>query len=132
MKKRDLHRVLGAALFSLAAGLAAGAVLQFGFGTFDGNCWATAGVLALGIAGTSLFVLGLEALVGARPGARRRADPVRVQPVVRYRHGLAVAAVGQYMPIGAGIAYSVWVLLAWIAVGVLLVGAAAVRNRRTA
>jgi hypothetical protein len=55
-------------------------------------------------------------------------------------------AVGQYMPIGAagnatrsvaffdgaGIAHSVWVLLAWIAVGVLLVGAAAVRNRRTA
>jgi hypothetical protein len=152
MKKRHLHRILGAVLFSLAAGLTVGAVLQFGFGTFDGNYWATAGVLALGVAGTSLFVLGLEALVGV-PGLVLGA--VLTLFVSNPLSGIATGwqwlpspwgAVGQYMPIGAagsatrsvaffdgaGVAHPVWVLVAWTTVGVLLVGAAAVRGRRTA
>ncbi|WP_291478076.1 ABC transporter permease [Corynebacterium sp.] len=152
MKDRRLLRVLGSAGFSVAAGLAVGAVLQFGFGTFDGNYWETAAVLALGVAGTSLFVLGLEALLGV-PGLAVGA--VLTLFVSNPLSGIATGwqwlpspwgAVGQYMPIGAagnatrsvaffdgaGMAHSVWVLVAWVAVGVALVGASALRGRRGA
>ncbi|MDN6258352.1 MAG: ABC transporter permease [Corynebacterium sp.] len=115
MKKRYGLRIVGSMVFSLAAGLAVGAIQQFGFGTFDGNYWETAGVLALGIA----------------TGWQWLPSPW--------------GAIGQYLPIGAagnatrsvaffdgaGIAHSVWVLLAWVAIGCALVGAAALKNRRT-
>lgn len=150
MKKRYGLRIIGSMVFSLAAGLAVGAILQFGFGTFDGNYWETAGVLALGIAGTSLFVLGLEALIGA-PGLGIGA--VLTLFVSNPLSGIATGwqwlpspwgAIGQYLPIGAagnatrsvaffdgaGIAHSVWVLLTWVAIGCALVGAAALKNRR--
>lgn len=150
MKKRYGLRIIGSVVFSLLAGLAVGAVLQFGFGTFDGNYWETAGVLALGIAGTSLFVLGLEALIGF-PGLGIGA--LLTLFVSNPLSGIATGwqwlpspwgAIGQYLPIGAagnatrsvaffdgaGIAHSVWVLLAWVVLGMGLVGLAALRYHR--
>ncbi|MEJ6550232.1 ABC transporter permease [Corynebacterium sp. USCH3] len=150
MKKRYGLRIIGSLVFSVLAGLAVGAILQFGFGTFDGNYWETAGVLALGIAGTSLFVLGLESLIGF-PGLGIGA--VLTLFVSNPLSGIATGwqwlpspwgAIGQYLPIGAagnatrsvaffdgaGIAHSVWVLLAWVVIGLAMVGVASVRYRR--
>lgn len=150
MKKRYGMRVIGSLVFSALAGLAVGAILQFGFGTFDGNYWETAGVLALGIAGTSLFVLGLEALIGT-PGLGIGA--LLTLFVSNPLSGIATGwqwlpspwgAIGQFLPIGAagnatrsvaffdgaGMAHSVWVLIAWVAVGAGMVGLASLRYRR--
>lgn len=150
MNKRYGLRIIGSLVFSVFAGLVVGAILQFGFGTFDGNYWETAGVLALGIAGTSLFVLGLEALIGfAGLGIGALLTLFVSNPL----SGIATGwqwlpspwgAIGQFLPIGAagnatrsvaffdgaGIAHSVWVLLAWVAIGMGLVGLAALRYHR--
>lgn len=63
--KGDRQRLTAATLFAVFAGFAMTAVLEFGFGTFDGNYWATSAAAVLGIAATSFIVLGLERLLGA-------------------------------------------------------------------
>lgn len=149
LKKRYGARIIGSLGFSVLAGLAIGAILQFGFGTFDANYWAVSGVLALGIAGTSTFVMGLEALLGY---AGLGIGAVLTILISNPLSGIATGwqwlpepwgAIGQFLPIGAagdatrsvaffdgaGIAKPVLVLAAWTVVGILLVGAGAARNR---
>jgi hypothetical protein len=57
-------RLAGGVLFSLTAGFAVTAVLQFGTGSLSGDYWTTALGVSLGIAGIALTLLGLEALFG--------------------------------------------------------------------
>lgn len=62
--KGDRQRLVTATSFAIVGGLGMTAVLEFGFGTFDGNYWATSAAAILGIAATSFLVLGLERLLG--------------------------------------------------------------------
>lgn len=57
-------RVGGALLFSVVAGAAVAAYLQYVTGTLDGNYWLTAAGLGLGMAALSMLFLGLESLFG--------------------------------------------------------------------
>ncbi|MFF3446758.1 hypothetical protein ACFYXJ_06405 [Streptomyces sp. NPDC002667] len=57
-------RVTGSLLFSLVAGAAIAAVLQFATHSVDGNYWLTALGLSLGTAALSTTLLGLQALLG--------------------------------------------------------------------
>ena len=56
-------RLVAALSFAVMGGVAMTAVLQFWFGTFDGNYLALAAAGMLGIAATSLLVLGLQRLL---------------------------------------------------------------------
>ena len=58
------NRVAAAVALSLAAGFVATAILQFGFGSFDGSYWLTSLAIAAGIAAISLTALGLGLLLG--------------------------------------------------------------------
>lgn len=150
MKKHYGMRILGVLVFAGLAGLAIGAILQYGFGTFDGHYWALSGILGLGIAGTSMVVMGLHALLGM-PGIGLGA--LFTILISNPLSGIATGwqwlpspwgAIGQFLPIGAAgdatrsiaffdgaaIAQPVWVLLAWVAAGLVLVGVAAARDRR--
>ena len=64
LRKSPWLRMLGAALMSVASGLAITALLQFGFRTIDGGFWMTTGALTLGIAAISLTVIGAKDLLG--------------------------------------------------------------------
>ncbi|MGW0930507.1 hypothetical protein [Streptomyces sp. NPDC002644] len=57
-------RLAGATLFSVAAGFAVAAMLQFGIGSLAGDYWVNALGLSLGIAALALTLLGLEAVFG--------------------------------------------------------------------
>ncbi|GAB2800919.1 hypothetical protein GCM10027073_36450 [Streptomyces chlorus] len=57
-------RLTGAVLFSLLAGAAVTAFLQYGTGSLAGDYWFTALGLSLGMAALSMTFIGLEALVG--------------------------------------------------------------------
>lgn len=61
---RPYHRLAGGVLFSLTAGFAVTAVLQYGIGSLSGHYVTTALGLSLGIAALALTLLGLEALLG--------------------------------------------------------------------
>ncbi|MER5479017.1 hypothetical protein ABT026_18900 [Streptomyces sp. NPDC002734] len=61
---RPRHRLAGAVLFSLTAGFAVTAVLQYGIGSLTGHYGTTALGLSLGIAALALTLLGLEAVFG--------------------------------------------------------------------
>lgn len=62
-----VRRIAGALAFAVTGGLALGAVLQFWFGSIDGDYWASSAVIAFSIAATSVALLGLEWLFG-NPG----------------------------------------------------------------
>lgn len=150
MKRRYSLRVLGSLSFSVIAGFLVGAILQFGFGTFDANYWELSLILALGIAGTSMFVLGLESLIGY---AGLGIGAVLTLFVSNPLSGIATGwqwlpspwgMVGQYLPIGAagnaarsvgffdgaGATHSVVTLIVWVLVGLSLVGLATLKDRR--
>ena len=57
-------RIAGVLGVSAGAGLALTAILQFWLGSLEGSYWVNAAVVALSIAATSSFVLGLEGLLG--------------------------------------------------------------------
>ncbi|MFF2330525.1 MULTISPECIES: hypothetical protein [unclassified Streptomyces] len=57
-------RLTGVALFSLLAGAAVTALLQYGTGSLTGNYWLTSLGLSLGMAALSMTFIGLEALIG--------------------------------------------------------------------
>ncbi|MGX9919638.1 hypothetical protein ACWIG4_07290 [Streptomyces sp. NPDC002248] len=57
-------RLTGAVLFSLLAGFAVTALLQYGTGSLDGSYALTSLGMSLGMAALSLTFIGLEALVG--------------------------------------------------------------------
>jgi hypothetical protein len=61
---RSGYRLAGGVLFSLTAGFAVTAVLQYGIGSLSGDYWTTALGLSLGIAALAFTLLGLEAVFG--------------------------------------------------------------------
>ncbi len=142
------NRVAAAVALSLAASFVATAILQFGFGSFDGSYWLTSLAVAAGIAAISLTALGLGLLLGA-PGIGLAA--VLMLFVANPLSGLAAGPdwlptpwgeLGQLLPLGAAGsavrsaaffdgngATAAWVVLgAWIAVGLVF---AALSTRRS-
>jgi hypothetical protein len=58
------RRVVAALGFAAVGGLAMTAVLQFWLGSLAGSYWANSAVVALGIAATATFLLGMERAFG--------------------------------------------------------------------
>jgi hypothetical protein len=134
------------------AGFLVGAILQFGFGTFDASYWELSLILALGIAGTSMFVLGLESLIGY---AGLGLGAVLTLFVSNPLSGIATGwqwlpspwgMIGQYLPSGAagnaarsvgffdgaGATHSVVTLIVWVLIGLGFVGLATLKDRKAA
>jgi hypothetical protein len=144
------RRVAGALAFAITGGLALVAILQYWLGSLQGDYWANSGVVALSIAATALTLLGLESLLGvAGLGLGGALMMLLGNPL----SGLTSApemlpsgwgTLGQYLPPGAagsllrstayfdgrGATPHLLVLAGWAALGLLLVGAAALRRPR--
>ncbi|MFJ8816669.1 hypothetical protein [Amycolatopsis thermoflava] len=146
------RQVTGARAFAITGGLAVAAILKFWFGSLSGSFPANAGAIALTVAATALTILGLASLLGYAgfgPGA------VAMMLVGDSLAGTATApkvlpgwsgAPGQGLPPGAGrqllrstaffdgrgVTYSVVVLVASLALGVVLCLAGSLRARRAA
>lgn len=150
LKRRWWLRVAASIAFSVLAGLAATAILQFWIGTLEGNYWEAALTMMLGIAAISLTVLGLESLFGY-PGLLVGALVMLF--VSNPLSGIATGwqwlphpwgAFGQWLPIGAtgnamrSVGFfegaqaggSLLVLLGWAIFGVVLTTIAHLRHRR--
>ncbi|GGM15291.1 hypothetical protein ACFFX1_03960 [Dactylosporangium sucinum] len=146
------RRVAGALAFAIVGGLALVGILQYWLGSLGGDYWTNSAVVALSIAATALTLLGLESLLGT-PGLGIGAGVMMLlgNPL----SGLASApemlpsgwgTLGQYLPPGAAgtllrssaffdghaATRPVLVLAAWAVLGLLLVGAAALRGRKPA
>ncbi|GAA1545770.1 hypothetical protein [Kribbella lupini] len=143
-------RVLGAVTFAATGALALTAVLQFWLGSFEGNYWANAGVIAMSIGAISLTLLGLEWLIGtAGLGLGSAIMMLLGNPL----SGLSSApemlptgwgALGQFLPPGAagtalrsvsffdgaGAGQPLAVLASWLVLGLALCGLGAARSRR--
>lgn len=144
--------VVGSVAFSLLAGLAATAILQYWLGAIDGPFWATAAGVGLGIAAISLTVLGLESLLGyAGAGIGALLMVFIANPLSGIATGPAWLPqpwgdIGQFLPIGAagtvirsatffdgaGSGHALLVLGAWIVLGLILVGLSIHRESRPA
>lgn len=146
------RRISAALAFAITGGLSVAAILQFWFGSLEGDYLANTGAIALTIAATSLSILGLEALTGvAGLGIGAAVMMLIGNPL----SGTATApemlpgwsgAFGQLLPPGAGgrllrstaffdghgITRPIIVLAAWLALGLLLCAAGGQRTRRTA
>lgn len=145
-------RILAALSFAVAGGTALTAVLRFWFGTFDGSYPALAAAGMLGIAATSLLVLGLQRLAG---GLGIACAAVILILLGNPLSGLGVASellpapwgeLGQWLPPGATGALlrntgffdpaTVWapalILAGWAAVGAVAFLLGGVRERRAA
>lgn len=150
LKRRWWLRVVASVVFSVLAGLATTAILQFWIGTLEGTYWEAALTMILGIAAISLTVLGLESLVGY-PGLAVGALVMLF--VANPLSGIATGSqwlphpwgtIGQWLPIGAtgnamrGVGFfdgagargSLLVLLGWIVFGVALTTIAHIRHAR--
>lgn len=137
---------------SVVAGLAATAILQFGFGALDGNYLLVSTAVAAGVAAVAATILGLGLLLSG-PGIALGA--ILMLFVANPLSGLATGAawlpqpwgdIGQYLPLGAAgtamrsAAYfdgagatHAWVVLScWVAAGLLLALAGAGRTNRAA
>lgn len=140
----------GAAALALLGGFTVAAILQFGFGAFDGPYWQISLGIAAGIFAISSVVLGLGALMGA-PGIGVGA--VTMLFVANPLSGLASGPewlpqpwgeIGQYLPVGAAgslirsVAYfdgggamrPLLVLLVWMVAGLGLAALGAARAGR--
>ncbi len=143
------RRLAGALGFAVTGGLAMAAILQFWFGSLEGNYFENSGVVALSVAATSLTILGLESLLGYVGFA---VGGVLMMLVGNPLAGTGSAPemlpgwsgeFGQFLPPGAastllrstaffeshGAARPVTVLLAWLVAGAVLV---AIGTRRAA
>ncbi|MBX9391225.1 hypothetical protein ACFPZ0_20835 [Streptomonospora nanhaiensis] len=141
-------RLAGAVLFSLVAGAAATAVLQYATGSLAGDYWVSALGLGLGVAALSVAFVGLEALLGLGGPATGAAVMMLLGNPLS---GLATgphwlppgwAALGQLLPPGAagsllranaffdgtGAAEPSLVLAAWVVFGLVLGFAAHLRR----
>lgn len=137
---RPSTRILASLGFSVLAGLAITAILQFGFGSLAGSYWLTSLSVGMGIAAVSLVVLGLESLLGY---AGLGIGAILMLFVANPLAGIATGphwlphpwgALGQLLPIGAagtavrsmsffdgrGAQQALLVLSAWIVVGLVL------------
>ncbi|MCC5036888.1 hypothetical protein DMH02_027875 [Streptomyces sp. WAC 00631] len=144
-------RFAGVVLFSLLAGAAVTAFLQYGTGSLDGSYWVTALALSLGMAALSMTFIGLEALAGfAGLGAGAAVMMLLGNPLSGLGSGpywlpSGWAAFGQLLPPGAsgsllranaffdgtGATGPALVLAGWVAVGLVLLLIADRRNRST-
>ncbi|MFC8453456.1 hypothetical protein [Kitasatospora sp. NPDC057223] len=145
-------RIAGALLFSVAAGAAIAAVLQFGTHSVDGDYGLTALGVILGMAALSTTLLGLQALLGMAGFALGGALMMLLGNPLS---GLATgpnwlptgwAGVGQLLPPGAsgsllranaffdssGTGLPALVLTGWVGIGVALALVADRRGRRPA
>lgn len=145
-------RVVTALAVAVLGGFTATAILQYGFGSFEGSYWLTATAVSTGIAAISLTVMGLGLLLGA-PGIGLAAVVLLFlsNPI----SGLATGpqwlpapwgAIGQYLPIGAAGttirsaaffdgngATQAWIVLAtWALLGLALATLATTRTRPAA
>lgn len=143
-------RLAGAAALALLGGFTVAAILQFGFGVFDGPYWQIALAVATGIFAISSVVLGLGTLLGA-PGIALGA--VTMLFIANPLSGLASGPewlpqpwgeIGQNLPVGAAgslirsVAYfdgggalgPVIVIAVWIVVGLVLAAVGEGRRRR--
>ncbi|MFJ9034864.1 hypothetical protein ACIRQP_41940 [Streptomyces sp. NPDC102274] len=146
-------RLAGVVLFSLLAGAAVTAFLQYGTGSLSGDYWFTALGLSLGMAALSMTFIGLEAatgLAGLGAGAgvmMLLGNPLSGLGTGPYWLHSGWATVGQLLPPGAsgsllranaffdgtGSAAPALILTAWVVLGLallLLVLVAARRKRR--
>lgn len=145
-------RLAGATSLAVLGGLIAAAILQLGFGAFDGSYWLLAASIGAGILAISATVLGLGTLLGP---AGIGIGALTMLLVSNPLSGLASGPewlpqpwgeIGQLLPVGAAgslvrsVAYfdgggatsHVVVLLVWIAAGFALAGLGAARGRRAA
>ncbi|MFI1441705.1 hypothetical protein [Streptomyces fructofermentans] len=145
-------RITGVLLFSLVAGAAIAAVLQFVTHSVDGNYWPTAFGLILGTAALSTTVLGLQALLGmagfALGGALMLLLGNPLSGLATGPHWLPTgwATLGQLLPPGAsgsllranaffdssGAGLPALTLTIWVGAGVALALLADRRGRRPA
>lgn len=143
------RRVVGVVLTASLAGLALTAVAHSWLGVLDGGWWAEAGVIALGIAAVGLTLVGLDALfglVGLGLGAAvimLIGNPFSGMTSAPELLPTGWATLGQWLPPGAtgtllrSVAFfdgaggmsALWVLVGWVAVGLVL---AALGARRVA
>jgi hypothetical protein len=147
--KNGVSRVRGAIGFAITGALALAAVLQFWLGSFEGNYFANAGVIAMSIGAISLTLLGLEWLLGTAGLALGSAVMMLLGNPLS---GLASApqmlptgwgTLGQFLPPGAagtalrsvsffdgaGSGRSFVVLGCWLLFGLVLCGLGAARGR---
>jgi hypothetical protein len=148
------QRTVAAFAFSLFGALALTALLQYGFGSLDGNYWLTSAGAALGLAATAWTILGLRTAFG---NAGLAVGAVTLILLGNPLSGLSSApellpagwgTLGQFLPPGAtgtllrslaffdgaGAARSVTVLTCWLAGGLALyaVGLRRTRNHEAA
>jgi hypothetical protein len=143
------RRVVGVILTASFAGLALTAIAHTWLGVLDGSWWAEAGVIALGIAAVGLTLVGLDALfglVGLGLGAAvimLIGNPFSGMTSAPEMLPTGWATLGQWLPPGAtgtllrsvtffdgaGGMTALWILLGWVALGLLL---AALGARRVA
>ena len=149
LKNKPWHKLVGSLAVSFIGGLVAAAMMQYCYDLFpEGTSfWAITGVIALGIAATSLIVTGLAALMGmAGVGIGGITTIFFANPL----SGLATGwwwlpapwgTIGQFLPIGAtghllrselffdgsGATQALWVLIGWALVGTALIAISALR-----
>lgn len=141
-------RLAGAVLFSLLAGAAVTAFLQYGTGSLSGDYWLTALGLSLGMGAMAVTFIGLEAVAGfAGLGAAAGVMMLLGNPLSGLGTGpywlpSGWAALGQLLPPGAsgsllrataffdgtGSGSPALVLSAWVLLGLVLLLIAARRN----
>ncbi|MFD5494195.1 hypothetical protein ACFYY3_11100 [Streptomyces sp. NPDC001812] len=144
-------RLAGAVLFSLFAGTAVTAFLQWGTGSLAGDYWITALGLSLGLAALSMTFVGLEALTGMAGFGIGAAvmmllgNPLSGLGTGPYWLPGGWAALGQLLPPGAsgsllranaffdgtGAGAPALVLTAWVVLGLALILIADRRGART-
>ncbi|HEU4998845.1 MAG TPA: hypothetical protein VFT68_07855 [Lapillicoccus sp.] len=144
------RRVVGVILTAAFAGMALTAIAHTWLGVLDGSWWAEAGVIALGIAAVGLTLVGLEALFGfAGLGIGAAVVMLIGNPFSGMTSAPEMlptgwATLGQWLPPGAtgtllrSVAFfdgaggmtALWILLGWVAFGLVLAGLGARRMAR--
>lgn len=148
--KRARDRILGLVIFAPLAGMAIAWVMGSVFGLLPAGFWSTMGVFTLGIGATAAFIVGLRSVFGT-PGFAIGAlsvmllgNPLAGTMAPKEFIAGGWGTFGQYLPNGAtatllriveyfpqaGIAQQVWTLLAWLAVGLVLLGVGVLREVR--
>ncbi|MEX3507475.1 hypothetical protein VVR85_08485 [Corynebacterium sp. LK2590] len=150
--RRPGQRLLAVAIHAPLAGTLVAVVMGPLFGMLPGGFWASAGVLALGIGALSSLIAGLRSVLGIGGfvlGAVFNmlfANPLAGTMAPKEFVAGDWGALGQHLPNGATatlvrsvnyfpsapIGQPVWTLLAWIAVGVCLLGVGMALGKRGA
>jgi hypothetical protein len=141
------RRVVGVVLTAAFAGLVLTGIAHTWLGVLDGSWWGEAAVIALGIAAVGLTLVGLDALfglVGLGLGAAvvmLIGNPFSGMTSAPEMLPTGWATLGQWLPPGAtgtllrsvtffdgaGGTSALWILLGWVALGLVLAGLGARR-----